>query len=356
MYKKGKAYMSGGHIVALVLIILAAFGGLMYFMNKQSATAAKEVTERVAETAADNCPDDGDTSLKITVYNLLNETGSESYDVTMYILGEDGGIVETITDTTTPATTTIDCGYDYTIKAIAADGASGDNSQILSLLAKPTNSDAKVEDGVIKFSADRSNMNLKVGMEQHGTLQFKLYDNEDARYAYDTGDSSNTDWETDGVTFRDGDNATAFSIGSGGFLDLTLKVKGVQTDTDFQDAYVLIAVEAPVDKWNEPSVKWDGKTLEDISDSGLTSYEDKKLSSYEYVYKITDSIEDDIFDLDFYMEACAGCDPTADVEIDFFAAGNYLSTSGVEVKTGAAKDDSSNTVVYTTQDVTIDVS
>lgn len=361
MNKKG---MGSAAIVIIVLLAMAITSGAVWMVMKGSdlkndaaALADSGAPGQPTQSQLNGCPDDGDSSLYLDVYNSLNETGSENYDVTYYILGEDGNVVTTVSDTTSPSATTIDCGYKYVLKAIAADGASGDNSHFVDIRGKPVSSDAKIVDGGIQFTADRSNINLKSGMTQHGTLQFKLYDNEDARYAYNADEEpqDNTDWETDGVTFRDGGNTTAFAVSSGGFLDHSLKVKGVQTDTDFNDAYVLLAVEAPVDKWNKPNVVWNGKSLEDIKDS-LPSDEATALNSYEYVYKITDDIEDDIHTLDFYMDTCSGCDPTADVELDFYAAGNYLSTSGTTVKTGAAKDDSSKTAVFTVQDIAIDVS
>lgn len=354
MGQKNKTKTMGYLFIGLVVVVLAVVT-MSYSMNnstqEQSAT-----TDAIVKVLANNCPDDGDTSFKLDVHNPLNETGSENYDVTYYILGDDGSVVDSGTDTTTPDVKTIDCGQAYKLVVISADGASGDNSVIKSILAKPSGSDAKIVDGALTFTADRSNLNLKIGVDQHGTLKFKAYDNEDAIYAYDSGDADNTAWETDGITYTDGDNATAYAVSSGGFLDFVFKIKGNEDDTDAMDKYMLIAIEAPVTAWNEPSVKWNGQLLTDVSDSDLTSFEDKALSGYEYVYKITDAIKDDIHEMDFYMETCSGCDPTADVEVDFFPAGNYLSTNGVEVLTGASKDDSSNTAVFTTQDITIDVS
>jgi hypothetical protein len=295
------------------------------------------------------CPTDGDSSIKVNVYNKLNTSGSENYDTTIYVLDEDGAIVDIISDTTSPSATTVNCGGTYYLAAVASDSDGGDNSMVRS-----TNI-GTVTDGKVKFKAEKSNLNFILELSQHGVAQFALYDNVDARFAYDTGDASNSGYEADGTTFTDGDNATAFAMTAGSYLDFTIKMQGTGVDTDVQDAYILVGVEAPVTEYNEPTVKFEGVKLSDIKDSGLTSDEVKALANYEYVYKITSKIEDDPHDIGFYIKA-TDANPSTDLQIDFFPAGNFKATSAQVVKTGAAQDDSSKTVVYTTQDVTIDVS
>lgn len=356
-------------LLALVAVLTVSmlFGGYMFGHNAAfREIALQAIGEKYTPidstprgstpsvTTLGTCPDDGDTSFTLDVKNILNDTGAELYDVTVYLLADDGSIIKTITDTTSPTAVTIDCGYEYTLKAVAADGASGDSSNMLNVYQKPQNSEVDVNsDGTVTFSADRSNFGLGVNMKQHGTLSFKLYDNNDARYAYDDGDATNTDYETTGVVFRDGDNATAFVIGSGDYLDFKAKVKGVETDTDAMDSYVLIAIKADIAKWDEPQVRWNSALL---SETTLNTDETKALKDYDFVYKITSDILDNIHDIDFYMDVLSGQNPTADVEIDFFTAGNYLSTDSTCIKTATHKDNPSRTAVYTLQGFDIDVS
>lgn len=295
------------------------------------------------------CPTDGDVSVKVNVYNPLNTSGSENFDATTYIMDDKGVIQNTISDTTSPTAETLNCGETYTIAVVASDSDGGDDS-----LIRSTNL-GSISDGRVTFKADRSNMNFNLEVAQHGVLEFALYDNVDARFSFDTSDASATGYEGDGVTFRDGDNATAFAVGAAGKLDFTLKLEGTAADTSFGDYYTLVAVEAPVSEYQEPQVKYDGVTLLNIKGS-LTADEVTQFADYEYVYKITDKIQStDTHELGFKISATSA-DPSTDLQIDFASAGNYKATSSQTVKNGAAKDDSSHSVVYTVQDVTIDVS
>lgn len=360
---RGKAAKHRMWNYILVGFLIVAVGWIAYSMNGGKELSIPGVggddkgdglTGAVVSMAG--CPDDGDTSLFIEAQNILNTTGAEEFDVTLHVLNEADQIVTTITDTTSPSATDIPCGYVYKLAVEASDSDSGDNSNVQSIITSPTGSKVNVVNGMVEFEADRSRMDIKLGVEQHGLLQFKAFDHVDAIFAYDTGDADNTVFETDGVTYTDGDNSTAFAISSGGYLHFRFDIQGTLADTDSEDAYMLVAVEAPVDKWNEPSLKYNNEKLVDIKDSGLTNHEQTGLNSYEYVYKIESDFRDDINELSFYMKTCDGCDPTADVEIDLFPAGTYLKTDGSGVAVGAHKDDSTKTVVFTTQDITIDVS
>jgi hypothetical protein len=345
-------------IIAVIVLAIALFnnggdGDTVLSLEEKDA-----IIEKIELASA--CPASRNTALKLEVQNVLNDASTEVYNATIYLLNpETGGIIETITQTSaSPTATNIDCGQVYTLKAVAADADGGDNSLVISILAEPQNGNAVLnDDGTVTFTADRSNMNFKLGMEQHGVLSFKLFDRTQNRFAYNTGSAINTAFSTTGVTFTDGDNTTAFAIASGEFLDLSVTIKGTAVDTDFEDAYVLIGIEAPVDKWVEPSVIYNAKTLEDIKGEGiLTPDEATGMNSYEYIYKIVGNMENKIQTLDFFMETCSGCNPTADVEIDMFSAGNYISTTGTAIKTSSHKDDSSKSTVFTKQELTIDVS
>jgi len=360
MDKKARARYGGGIKswqlwVAVLFIVLAILGANFYSAGVPAVGSLKDKESSTGAVSLANCPTDGDTSLTIDVQNLLNTSGSETFDTTLYVLDSEGGIVTSITDTTSPSASTITCGYEYSLKVVSADADGGDNSQIASILAQPSGLGAKVESGMVSFKADRSNINLKLGVEQHGVLTFKVYDNEDARYAYDTADADNTVFEADGTTFTDGDNATAFVVGANGYVDFTVYVKGGD-DTDFEDAYVLVALELPVTEWDKPSVNYDGLTLTDVKTNGLTADETVALNTYEYVYKVDKDMLADIHKLNFYVESISGVNPSTDIQIDFFSAGNYLKTSGTGIGVGTHKDDSSKTVVFTVQDVTVDIS
>lgn len=351
--KKGEKSPGMFFLMLGILALLSIFGWAAY----QGGLFSSGGVNGDKESPSGFCPTDGDTSFTLDVYNGRNTTGAEGFDVGAYIYAEEGTSwvrKAAITDTTSPSATLIDCGFNYRVCAVASNSDGGDNSVFTGVRS----GDAEIdENGCVEFEADRSNEAIIVDAEQHDVLTFKLYDKVDARYAFDTGDAEAVTFEADGVTFTDGDNATAFALASGGYLDFSLEVKGADEDEDFVDAYVLILIEAPVAEYKEPVLKYEGQTLTDISDDGLTDYEDKQFSSYEYIYKVSKKdIGSQPKTVSFYMEAVSGANPSTDVQIDFASAGNYLSTDGVSIKQGAAADDASNTVVFAVQDVTVDVS
>jgi len=348
-------------VLGVGIVVLAVIGGALdqgnYNILKEDVSiGAQQQETEVTQEVPSSCPADGDTSLKINVYNPLNTSGVENYDVTIHLIDEETGkSISTITDTTSPSATTINCGTPIILKVVASDGSGGSNSRFTGIGVADGADATLLPDGSIRLVPTSGNVNLKLDVPQHGTLYFRVYDNMNAQFAYDTGDSTNTDWELTGTTFTSGDNTTPFTIGSDGELDLSIQMKAVENDADPNDLYMLCAVEAPVTEWDEPTVKYNGALLSDVS-GALNPDEEKDLAGYEYVYKIEGSIDDTSRDLDLDIHACAGCNPSTDVEVDCYVAGNYLATdSSQTIKSGTAKDDSSKTDVFTKQEITIDI-
>ena len=189
-------------------------------------------------------------------------------------------------------------------------------------------------------------------------LEFRGYDADLRGNLFAGAPGAATVFRTDGVTFTSTtDNTTAKALAAGESLHYEIEVRSTGADTDFNDYYTLILVENPAATWKEPTIKVDGQTLSDVKGT-LTSDEEKQFSGYEYIYKIDKPILDggDGIVVDVYMEALAGVNPSVDPEIDFASAGRYLSVNGVDTKVGAADDTASSNVVYTVQDVTLDIS
>lgn len=342
MKKLRKKAMSE-QLVFLVVILIAA--GVVYF-------GFPAIKERFGSVAGVDlvaaCGDDKQATVTLNLANGLNTSGAEVFDATYYMIGAEGDY-ETGT-ATTGETETLNCGEEYTLYVVAEDADNGDNSKATDIVLGVG---AKIVDGNVVFTPNKDQYALRWKGSQHGVLEFKAWDNDAAGWMCDSDDSCSA-YETDGVTFESTTNGTALAVGSGGQLDLTITARATRTDTDFSDFYTLILVEAPVATWEEPIVKVDGVRLYDQKGS-LTPEEEKQFSSYEYIYKLEKPIDYAGVDIDFHMDALAGVDPSTDPQIDFAAAGNYLSVDGVTVKRGAAKDDSSSSVVYTVQDITIDI-
>lgn len=303
-------------------------------------------------TGVTGCPDDGTTTLSITLQNMLNDTGAETFNASYVLEGSDGDYITG--SNTDGGSKDLNCGESYTLSILSEDGDEKDNSVIESILRGPDS--ASISDGKVEFKALGSSMNLRLAGTQHGVLEFRAYDNDEAAFIYDDSDASANDYETDGVTFTSTtDNSTATSVGTGGEINFDIQMRSTRADTDFNDKYVLVLVEAPVSTWDEPTVSFEGSQLSDVKGS-LTEHEERAYSSYEYIYKVNADLLDSAKTLNLQMKALSGVDPTSDVEVDFASAGTYLSTDGVTVKEGAAQDDSTTSNVYTVQDVTLDLS
>jgi hypothetical protein len=337
-------------VIALLAVMMVVFSGCSQLTPK--STVEIKVAQAEVEQVQSLCPKNTDSiNLILNAYNILNTTAEENYDSTAYVLNTDGKIVATFTDLSTPTAVSLPCGKEY---KVVLKGDSTTNSEIVGIRSSTTNS-AKVVNGALMFTGDTVATTISFDARKHGVLEFKLYDNLNARFAFDTGDTDATSYEADGVTFTDGDNATAFAVAAGGKLDLRLDFEGTANEADFQDKYTYIAVEADDTIWNDPSFRLNGAKLVDVSDS-LVGDEAKKLSGYEFVYKFDTPIENDVNKLEMAFEAQAGQNPTADIEVDFFSAGNFKKTSLAETGVGIVGDDTARTVVHAVQDVTIDIS
>lgn len=342
------------------LLVVMAIGGTMWFAGVGPFAATDEQQQQAgtapsgAPVNLNSCPDTKVTTVTLDVQNTLNSSGADTFDAAYYLRGTNGDL-KTGSDTTAGSISNVNCGEEYTLEIVRADGDGADNSRITSVLLGPG---AVVEDGKVRFKPTGATYSLRVAVSQHGVLEFRAFDQDNNGYIYDTSDATATDYETDGVTFSSTTaNATATAVGAGGSLHWVIDARSTAADTDFNDFYTLILVEAPVATWEEPTIKVDGVKVADVKGS-LTSDEEKAFSNYEYIYKIDKSILDgnDGIKVDVYFKAIDGVDPSTDPEMDFASAGRFLSKDGVSTKVGAADDTSSSTVVFAVQDTTLNIS
>lgn len=358
MNKSGKYQFSWMHLIGILVVgYILNVGGLQDKYPLPGGAAEDQPSGAGASGGASLCPTDGDTTLVVDVRNKLNTTGTEEYDTTVYVYDSSGSLDVTLTDTTNPAGTNVNCGDKYTIKMVASDADNGDNSGFEGL-DYPKNKDSVKYDAATKtisFDALESTTSIGAQGEQHGLLKFKIYDNDGAAWTFDSQDTSATNYENAATTWN---SSTTGTLGytlttASDILNLDYKVTGNSTDTDFAAHYVLVAVEAPLTEYNAPTVAWDGKALSDIKLTGLNGEEARALSRYEYIYKIDGQIEDVVHSLNFQIYALNGQNPSTDIEVDFYSAGAYLSVDGNTVKVGTHRDDSANTATYTVQDTTV---
>jgi hypothetical protein len=347
--------------LAIVVVLLVV--GFVY-MASTGGFSATGTDDGVAVTGVKNlasCPTDGDTSATITVQNVLNETGTESYDMSITLFAKDANGAEEwvadVTDTTAGAQT-LNCGATYVLRGLSSQSGS-DSAYIVAASGMGA---VVIEGGnAVEITPTKSSEAVKIQSKQHGTLKFKAFDNLNNGWIYDAADASATDYETTGVTLKSTTgNTTAMAIGTDEEIDITLKVRSVESDADFADLGMYIAIEGATSVWQEPTIKFDGATLTNVKGS-LSSDEVIYFADYEYVFKIDTPadgrlVENSDHDLDFQMAARSGVNPTTDVEIDFVSIGSSSATIGDVVNYGGVTDASSPVVVFTDQDVTLDIS
>jgi len=358
MGKKGKA--TPLVVIVSLLTIMMAVGllGLIFGFIEQPKL---EVNVDGLQTGLQpsRAPSDQDTSFKFDVKNLANTTTSEGFDVTAYLFEKgDGGeqLVATITDTTSPTATSINYGSNYILKVVGTDGASGDTSYIQQIKG---NIMANIVNGNLEFTATKANVNLEAKMNQHATLQCRLYDNVAKGLMYNTGvGETATDYETTGVTWTSTtDNATAYDETGG--VDLEFECKAVQSDTDYNDRGVLVLIEAPVAVWDEPVVYVNGMELKEAT-AQLNDDERKAYTDYEYAFLIPQNVVmkdgSEGFKLHFAMDLLSGvASASADPKINFAVRTQYLATLGDAVKEGAVTDASSPSQIIALFENTLDV-
>jgi len=362
-----KGAVSNKTVLGIVAIIAVAFIIVVAMMNNQSKTVVETVTTQAptqanTQNTPNACPTTQVSTLTLDVQNPLNTSGAEGFDAEYTLLGADGDKI-TGTDTTAASISNLHCGVSYKLIIESADGASGDNSKIWSILEGLDTGAVLNNDGTVTFTPNGATYNLKVAVPQHATLEFKAYDNGDKGSMFDTGDASATDFETDGVVFTSiTDNATGKTLSNDGdFVWVTYDVRAAQVDTEFCDNGCYIAVEAPVTEYDEPNTfKFNGVSLVDVkANGGLNEHEAKQLTNYEYVYAVKTAtgewatIARAISALEFYIEA--NSDASTNIEIDFLARGKVDSINGVDVITSSAQDNTAKTTVFAIQDTSLTI-
>jgi hypothetical protein len=342
---KGVSAIAAIIVILLIGVLVVTFGGFKF------PTTGQIPGLTVSPTAVDNCPDDGDSTFKLQVFNELNTTDAENYDMTIVCKGSDGSSY-TITDTTSPSGVTVNCGYDYVCYGVSTTGAGGDHAKFIKV--RSGTSSTKIEDGLLKFRADRPNIIIDVGSTQHGVLEARAYSIDEAGFMYADTDTSAGSWHTTGSVFGNATkNSTtgAITVGSGGKFKVRLDVRvNANTDEQFEDYGWYLFIDAASNKWDDPAIKIEGTTY--TSDcSVLNSDESKAYSGEEYCYLVTGipiTNNDDI-EVEFTFNALSGVNPgtSDDINVTFASIGAYQSTTdSTNVLRGAVKDDSSQTQVF----------
>lgn len=372
MDKKGKTNMWAIlGVVAVVGIAIWVFSSGVLQTTAPGTTPSQVV--QLPTSAAVECPTDKAWSGTVTMQNILNTSGAETFDTTMYLyeINADGSqdeaaynaydkYVTTITDTTSGSLTAT-CGKRYAAKVLSVSGAAGDQAAIKSVLSSSGTQNAKINSqGLLVFTATSDSGQLQLGSYQQGNPQIRVFDIENNGYMFSNGSASATAWNaTDGVNFAGVTNAgTNTSVGSGGSFNIRFEVQSQNTDETFNDQGLYVLVDAASNRWATPIMKLDGSVLSDIKTGGLNPDEVKAYTGYEYVYlvpkdKALGMVNPNKYSLEMAISALAGIDPVNSdtLQVDLAPVGSYASVSNSNfLKIGSVKDDSSQTVVHTLWD------
>lgn len=339
-------------------VVLAAIiiGGYWLFSTHGfKASISQPNSPSAPVETVNSCPSSGLTSFTVNLRNGLDTTSATQLDTQGYIYKIENG-QETFYGTlssTRDGTVEVSCPGTYELKLVS-------NSQVNSHVDSIDYGDATVDNGVVVFKANSAKESLGLVGSQHGTLEFKVFDNNNNAFVYPNDDSVATNWETSGVTYESTlGNSTATAVNAGGELNYKYYVRVHDSTTSkFDDFGAYILVDAPTSVWNEPTVTFDGVKLSNVKGS-LTPSEAIAFSDYEYVYKVPAGakLDDTTHTIGFDVKALTGIDPSSSdsIKVDFASIGSYLSIDGKTVKTGAVEDNTAHTPVFALQETTLAV-
>ncbi len=384
MGRKGQSLWIAGGVVLAALAIAIVAGIFVHDRFWGTPSQPQQLTivgngggAQELQSTGNNCGTSRTSTITFTQQNGLNTTGNEGFDSTCYVYKYNNltGVetyVATQTDTTA-GTLSADCNQQYRMYCVSTDSNGGDSGRILSVVCdgvkviSETDDKQRTVDGAgIEFLTNAPTYSVTWKGKQHATLQLKAYDMmSGGQNMYNDADSSQYDYETDGVNFTSiSANTTATTVGSGGTLDVKEELQATDVDTDFSDFGFYVGVQAATTVWDGTSVN-----AKFTSPSGSTSTlsnlkgnldTDENLlfeNVYQYVYFVPDSIRQDSAFFELKIKALSGINPDTsdDVGIDYISKGAVLRTAGESagVKYRASNDASSKSAIFTIIDTNI---
>lgn len=197
-----------------------------------------------------------------------------------------------------------------------------------------------------------------VDVAQAGTLTFRVYDEGmvSRNLLYDSGDSETTTFEASGTIFTSvTNNGTATAIGTGSNFMATFEVKPTNSDNQFGDIELYLAIDAATTSWKPDDATI---TIGGVSATRVTTDVPRQLISdgYEELYLLPIKGISGGSPTKIYVSIPpkdGGTDPSADIKIGLVSKGRYLL--GNVMYEGIVKADGS-TYVHTIQTATVDVS
>jgi hypothetical protein len=359
---------STSNLLVILLIVIAASVGYMALSTKNTGTTANVFGQATPAnptgpyTPADpNLITDLSGTLSLSVQNAMDTTAKTYRAATVRVYKSETpnslfGTVTTIATGTGRGTLTLDkfvpgtsTPQTYIYYVPAVDG--GMTSMMGSFTA-----------------AENVEVNAKVA-NQSGLI-FKVYDDEARGYLYESTEhtanvsAGATNYATGKTFMSTTSNTTGTAVGLGGYYDYTiyLSTNGTaSTKSQFEDQQLLIAIDGQdLSDWNKPTLSIPGAVITELAPG---SYSDKiKNDGYDWVYSVTGTdgkplhVDSTWKKLTIQEYAKSGVNPSDNIKLGFYTAGYAVKTLEDSMLMSTHSDDSSQTAIYTTQDLTLDLS
>src|SRR3990167_3007491 len=257
MNTKGKAG-SGWKVIGIVAVIAVALFLVMGLFGTEQSTSGTGSTSSGVDVS--QCPSDLTWSGTVNVQNVLNSSATQNYDSTVYFYKTGTDILKTSITDTTSGSVTLTCGETYDVKILSTGTSTrtGDGGRIRSLSASGS---VINDDGSATFLAKGDGETLTIGTNEWGTLELRVYDNDQASFVqHPDGGSSNYSF-IDGENFT-GSGVNGFDVDSGGEINLNYDLRAYNSSLAYNEYGVYILVDADTSLYDVPTIRVDGAVVE----------------------------------------------------------------------------------------------
>lgn len=342
--------------VAIVGLVVWGASAGMFSATGQATGVPPTTAPPTPGEIAQLCPNTLSTAVTITQYNHLNDQTSESYDQTarIYRVQSDGSeaLTATVSDLTA-GEVTLNCGELYRLRLETEAGKAARIDGIRSGERASVSSNGRH----VEFQPVGAVYNLEFDSPKLGDIVVRAFDNNLNGFVFSDASGSATAYVGSGATFLSTvDNTTAMAIGASDSLNLRFDMKANGSTADARDFSLLVLVDASTNVWEEPVLFFQGQELREITGE-LDTFERRAFSDYDYVYRITTTIEDRDRRLEFTTQPISGVNPGSsdDIEIAFAVSGASKQTSGNAMRYAATTDASSPQPILPLQTFTLNI-
>lgn len=357
---RGTAITIVGGIMAVIAFLPGVIPGVELPQTLSLAGAQPQTEEKVVPTDITalrfSCGDSPATTLTQIYQSIGNTTGSETFSATAHLfeVAADGTLKAA--NSSTSGQFDVNCGTEYVSKILGEAGDGGDNSIVEEVLSSTGVDNVRIEDGNVRFVVTSPNPSLRLGVFQHGTLEFRMFNNIDNGFACNSDDSC-TDFESQGVIFESTTNGTALAVGTNDEIDFDLEIRTTRDDTEANDRGTCILQDAPTTEMADPTVRLDGELLTDAEATLSENTKREYGSTFEHFFCFNKKIRRTPKTvLNWNQFALSGVNPSTDLNWTIIHKTQFLSVNGVDVLSDFVDDTSNTNEIHKQQSFVLDIS